>query len=71
MGGGNGDTADDDDDDCGGDRGEGILLFSVKCTGNIRVTGTGVGRDMDSVVTGVIVVVLFFVVDIDELAHGD
>jgi len=55
----------------GGDRGKGILLLSVNCTGNTRVIGTGVGRDIDSVVTGGVVVVIIVTVDVEKLVHYD
>lgn len=40
---GGGDVRDVDGSGGGVDRGTGILLFPVNCTGNIRVIGTGVG----------------------------
>lgn len=55
----------------GGDRGADILVFSVNCTGNIRAIGTGVGRNIDSVVAGVVVGVIVVVVDVEELVRGD
>lgn len=58
------------DVDCGGGTGGGgvartigILLFSVKCTGNTRATGTGVGRDIVSVTVGDVLVVVLVHVD--------
>ncbi len=54
-----------------GDRGIDILLFSVNFTGNMRLIGTGVGRDIDSVVTGGAVVVIVVTVDVEKLVHGD
>jgi len=70
------DTLDEGDDDavdsgCGGDRGVDILLFSVNCTGNMRLIGTDVGRDIDSVVTGGVVVVIIVTVDVEKLVHYD
>jgi hypothetical protein len=62
----------DDIIDGGGDRGEDILLFSANCIGNIRVIGTGVGRDIVSVVIGeVVIVVVVVAVDVEELVHGE
>lgn len=51
-----------------GDLGAGPFIFSVNCTGNIRVAGIGVNRVVDSVVTGIVfvgIVVIFVVVVVD------
>lgn len=70
RGGGGGDARDVDCDGGTGGGGVartiGILLFSVKCTGNTRATGTGVGRDIVSVTVGDVLVVVFVV-----LVHVD
>lgn len=76
RGGGGGEAR---DVDCGGGGGRGgvarnigILLFSVKCTGSTRATGTGVGRDIVSVTVGdVVVLVVVVLVEFDALVHGD
>jgi hypothetical protein len=66
VGGRGGDTMDDTEGGGGGggagDRGVDSLLFSVNCTGNTRVVGIGVSRFTDSVITGVV----FVVVEDDE-----
>jgi hypothetical protein len=61
LAGGNG--GDTKDDGGSGDRGAGVLVLSVNCTGNVRFIGTGVGRDIDSIVLEVVVV--------EELDQGD
>jgi len=53
-----------------GDRGIDILLFSVNCTGNMRLIGTSVDRDIDSVVTGEVVVVIVVAVDAEKVVQG-
>ena len=49
-----------------------ILLFSVYCTGNTRVTGAaGASRVVDSVMPDVVIVVAVVTVVVEELVHGD
>jgi len=69
------DTLGEGDDDAvkyggGGDFDVDILLFSVNCTGNMRLIGTSVDRDIDSVVTGEVVVVIVVAVDAEKVVQG-
>ena len=55
----------------GGDLGDTILLFSVNCTGKIRLMATGVIGVTESVVVVVRLVILVVVkVDVGEFIHG-
>ena len=55
----------------GGDRGDTILVFSVNCTGKIRLTVIGVCWVTESVVFVVDVDAGAFEADVDELIQAD